>query len=140
MRKIYIINGPNLNYLGKREINIYGNLSFKNFLKKIKKKFLNINIKYYQTNSESKIINKLYYLNKKKNINGILLNAGAYSHTSLAISDCIKSIKIPIIEIHISNIFNRESIRTISLISKNCKGIIIGFGLKSYILGIYNFI
>ncbi|XBT18678.1 MAG: type II 3-dehydroquinate dehydratase [Candidatus Shikimatogenerans sp. Tcar] len=139
MKKIYIINGPNLNYLGKREINIYGILSFEKFLNLLKKKFKNINIKYYQTNSESKIINKLYYLNNKK-IKGILLNAGAYSHTSLAISDCIKSIKIPIIEIHISNIFNRNNIRKKSLLSKNCVGFISGFGLKSYILGIYNFI
>ncbi|XBT18521.1 MAG: type II 3-dehydroquinate dehydratase [Candidatus Shikimatogenerans sp. Tder] len=139
MEKIYIINGPNLNYLGKREINIYGTLSFKKFLVILNNKFKNINIKYYQTNSENKIINKLYYLNNKK-IKGILLNAGAYSHTSLAISDCIKSINIPIIEIHISNIFNRDKIRKISLISKNCIGIISGFGLISYILGIYYFI
>ncbi|WXB47399.1 MAG: type II 3-dehydroquinate dehydratase [Candidatus Shikimatogenerans sp. Tmey] len=139
MKKIYIINGPNLNFLGKREINIYGLLSFKKFLIILKKKFKTINIKYYQTNSESKIINKLYKLNKKK-IKGVLLNAGAYSHTSLALSDCIKAINIPVIEIHISNIFNREKVRNISLISKSCIGFIGGFGLKSYILGIYNFI
>ncbi|XBT18177.1 MAG: type II 3-dehydroquinate dehydratase [Candidatus Shikimatogenerans sp. Tser] len=137
---IYIINGPNFNYLGKREVNIYGNLSFKQILLKIKKKFKNIKIKYFQTNSESKIIDILYFLNKKKNIKGILLNAAAYSHTSLAISDCIKSIKIPIIEIHMSNIFKRSIIRNKSLISKNCKGIIIGLGINSYILGIYNFL
>ncbi|XCC45302.1 MAG: type II 3-dehydroquinate dehydratase [Candidatus Shikimatogenerans sp. Ttur] len=136
---IYIINGPNLNFIGKREIKIYGNKSFNCFYKKLKNKYKkNIKLKYFQTNSESKIINKLYKLNKK-NIYGILLNAAAYSHTSLSILDCIKSIKIPVIEIHISNIYKREKIRNISLISKNCKGIIVGFGLLSYDIALYYF-
>lgn len=134
MKKIIIINGPNLNLLGVREKDIYGNTSFNKYYNELKNKFPQIIIEYYQSNIEGEIINKLqevgfsYY--------AIILNAGAYTHTSLAIADAIKSIKTPVIEVHISNIFNREKIRHTSLISANCKGSISGFGLKSYELAI----
>ncbi|WP_212113123.1 type II 3-dehydroquinate dehydratase [Candidatus Shikimatogenerans silvanidophilus] len=142
-KKIIIINGPNLNFIGKREPILYGNISFEDFLKKLIKKYINIDIKYFQTNSEEKIINflqkeELYNDNKKNKI--ILLNAGAFSHTSLAIHDAIKSININVIEIHITNIFSREKIRNKSIISPACKGIICGFGLKSYELAINYFL
>ncbi|XBT18906.1 MAG: type II 3-dehydroquinate dehydratase [Candidatus Shikimatogenerans sp. AspAUS03] len=140
MKFIFIINGPNLNYLGKRENKIYGKINFNYYLNNIKKNIINFKIYYYQTNLENKIINKLFKLNYNKNCIGILLNAGGLSHTSLILLDCIKSINILIIEIHISNIYNRENIRSYSIISKGIKGIIIGLNLKSYLLGIYGII
>lgn len=138
MKNVVIINGPNLNILGKREINIYGNENFKKYLEKIKhfEFFKNFKIKYYQSNSEGKIINKLQDLGFNKNINGIILNAGAYSHTSLAIADSIKSIFVPVIEVHITNIYSREYFRHKSYISQFCKGVICGFGLNSYKLAL----
>ncbi|MDH3004518.1 MAG: 3-dehydroquinate dehydratase [Candidatus Shikimatogenerans sp. JK-2022] len=142
MNKIIIINGPNLNLIGIREKKIYGNNNIFKYLKKLKKIFLlkNIKLKIYNTNSESKIINILQILKIYKNkILGIIINAGAYSHTSLAISDTIKYLKennINIIEVHISNIYNRENFRHKSLISYNVTGIIIGLGLKVYELAI----
>ncbi|WP_185855467.1 type II 3-dehydroquinate dehydratase [Blattabacterium cuenoti] len=139
-KKITIINGPNLNLLGIREIDLYGSENFFDFLEKIKKKkyFSNIEIDYYQNNCEGKIINKLHNIGFKKS-NGIILNAGAYTHTSIGISDAIKTIITPVIEIHISNIYARENFRKKSFISHVCKGTIFGFGLKSYELGILSF-
>ncbi|WGH25808.1 MAG: 3-dehydroquinate dehydratase [Candidatus Shikimatogenerans bostrichidophilus] len=143
MKKIIIINGPNINNIGKREPKLYGKININKYFYKIKKKYLNknIKIKIYYYNSEGKIINKLHKieLNKEK-ILGIIINAGAYSHTSLALSDTIKYINSYIIEVHISNIFNREKIRHKSLISPFCNGIIIGLGLKVYEIGIISLI
>lgn len=138
-KKISIINGPNLNLLGKRETKIYGDKSFNDFLKELKKKelFSNIEIDYYQNNSEGKIIDILHDIGS--HCNGIIINAGAYTHTSIGIADAIKSISSPVIEIHISNIHSRESFRRISYLSPVCKGTIFGFGLKSYELGIISF-
>ncbi|WP_185876776.1 type II 3-dehydroquinate dehydratase [Blattabacterium cuenoti] len=139
MNKITIINGPNLNLLGKREPELYGNENFLDYLNKLRKKeiFSNIKIDYHQNNSEGKIIDLLHSLEFKTN--GIILNAGAYTHTSLGISDAIKSISTPVIEIHISNLYLRETFRRKSFLSPVCKGTIFGFGLKSYELGIISF-
>ncbi|MDH3004878.1 MAG: 3-dehydroquinate dehydratase [Candidatus Shikimatogenerans sp. JK-2022] len=141
MKKILIINGPNLNLIGKREKKIYGNKNIFYYLKKLKKNFFKKNIKILFTflNCEGEIINllqKLYI--KNKNLLGLIINVGAFSHTSLAISDTLKYIKkkIKIVEVHISNIFKREKIRHKSLISTYTNGIILGFGLKVYYLGI----
>lgn len=144
MKKILIINGPNIKYIGKREPNIYGNLNITKYFKNLKKKYKtnnNIKIKILNYNSESKIIDCLQQneINKKELL-GIIINAGAYSHTSLAIADTIRYLNIKIIEVHISNIFNREKIRHNSFISPYCKGIIIGFGLKGYEMAILNLI
>ncbi|WP_185872712.1 type II 3-dehydroquinate dehydratase [Blattabacterium cuenoti] len=137
MKKISIINGPNLNLIGQREIEIYGKDTFINYFNKIKKIFSNIELSYYQSNCEGKIIDCLHKIGFC--IDGILLNAGAYTHTSIGIADAIKSITTPVIEIHISNIFARESFRTKSFLSPVCKGTIFGFGLKTYELGILSF-
>ncbi|WP_185858472.1 type II 3-dehydroquinate dehydratase [Blattabacterium cuenoti] len=139
MKKIIIINGPNLNLLGKREPELYGSESFTEFLKKLKMKrpFSNMDIIYYQNNSEGKIIDILHSVGFQSN--GILLNAGAYTHTSIGIADAIKSISTPVIEVHITNIHSRESFRKKSFLSSVCKGTIFGFGLKSYELGIISF-
>ncbi|MDH3004999.1 MAG: 3-dehydroquinate dehydratase [Candidatus Shikimatogenerans sp. JK-2022] len=142
MKTIIIINGPNINLIGTREKEIYGKININYYLKKIKLRYIKkkINIKIYNTNSESKIIKYLQISKKyKKKILGIIINAGAYTHTSLAISDTIKyliSEEIKIIEIHISNIYNREDIRHKSLISPYCTGIIIGFGIIVYDISI----
>ncbi|WP_185857902.1 type II 3-dehydroquinate dehydratase [Blattabacterium cuenoti] len=138
MKQITIINGPNLNLLGIREPELYGNENFLDYLNKLKKKLsYEIDISYYQSNSEGKIIDILQNVGFKSD--GILLNAGAYSHTSIGISDAVKSISIPVIEIHISNIYSRESFRKKSYLSPVCNGTIFGFGLKSYELGIISF-
>ncbi|WP_185853281.1 type II 3-dehydroquinate dehydratase [Blattabacterium cuenoti] len=139
MKKITIINGPNLNLLGKREPELYGTENFLDYLNKIRKKklFSNIEILYYQNNSEGKIIDLLHTLGFQSD--GIVLNAGAYTHTSIGIADAIKSISAPVIEIHISNVHLRESFRKKSFLSPVCKGTIFGFGLKSYELGIISF-
>jgi len=138
MNKLIIINGPNLNLLGIREKDIYGNTSFNDYFIKLKNNFPNINIDYFQSNIEGEIINKLQEVGFS--YTGVILNAGAYTHTSLAISDAIKSITTPVVEVHISNIFNREKIRHTSLIAPNCIGSISGFGLKSYELAIKSFL
>jgi 3-dehydroquinate dehydratase-2 len=138
MNKLIIINGPNLNLLGVREKAIYGNTSFNDYFIKLKNNFPNINIEYFQSNIEGEIINKLHEVGFS--YNGIILNAGAYTHTSIAIADAIKSINTPVAEVHISNIFNREKIRHTSLIAPNCIGSISGFGLKSYELAIKSFL
>ena len=125
-----IINGPNLNLLGEREEAIYGNISFDDYLIKIKSEFPKINFDYYQSNIEGELINKLHELDNSYNI--ILLNAGGYTHTSVALTDAVAAIDIPVIEIHISNIYNREDFRKNSLLSHNCQGVVSGFGLASY--------
>lgn len=137
MKKISIINGPNLNLIGMRETNIYGKINFISFLNKIKKKYSCLKFFYYQSNYEGKIINFIHF-NKKTDC--IILNAGAYTHTSIAISDAIRSIKIPVLEVHISNIYKREFYRKKSFISPFCKGIICGFSLFSYELALLSFI
>ncbi|WP_378187941.1 type II 3-dehydroquinate dehydratase [Aquimarina sp. W85] len=134
--KILILNGPNLNLLGKRETAIYGHQSFETFFTKLQFDFKDIELAYQQSNIEGELITQIQ--NADQVFDGIVLNAGAYTHTSIAIGDAIKSISIPVVEVHISNTFNRESYRHTSFISPNAKGIIIGFGLKSYVLGIHS--
>lgn len=134
MKKILIINGPNLNLLGKRENTIYGDLSFEEYLINLRNKYPNIELDYFQSNIEGEIINKI-----QDAINGyvgIIINPGAYGHTSIAIADAIGGISTPTIEVHISNIYSRENFRHFTLLSAKCKGSISGFGLLSYELGI----
>ncbi len=135
--KIEIVNGPNLNLLGEREPEIYGNLTFEKYFEELKVKFPTIELSYFQSNVEGEIINRLHEL---RNIsNGIILNAGAYTHTSIAIGDAVAAIQIPVVEVHISNVFAREEYRHHSFITKHAKGLITGFGLKSYELALHNF-
>jgi 3-dehydroquinate dehydratase-2 len=136
--KISIINGPNLNLLGKREPEIYGNQDFETYFEKLKTKFPLVELSYYQSNVEGEIINKLQEVGFSHD--GIILNAGAYTHTSVAIGDCVKAITTPVVEVHISNTFSRENFRHQSYISPNANGVIIGFGLKSYELAIQSFV
>jgi len=128
--KIIIINGPNLNLLGKRELSIYGNVSFDDYLQKLIHEFPDFDIDYFQSNIEGELIDKLHEVGFTYNT--ILFNAGGYTHTSVSISDAIASISTPVIEIHISNIYAREEFRNKSLISANCKAVICGLGLDSY--------
>ena len=137
MKKIIIINGPNLNLLGQRETDIYGNKSFEDFFNDLKNKFSSVKIEYYQSNIEGEIIDKLQEVGFS--LDGIILNAAAYTHTSVGIADAIAAIKTPVIEVHISNIHSREEFRQNSLISKNVKGIVCGFGLQSYELALKAF-
>jgi len=132
--KIMIINGPNLNLLGVREKSIYGDQSFENYLTELRQRYSDIEIDYYQSNVEGEIINKLHEIGFS--IDGIILNAGGYTHTSIAIADAVKAIKVPVVEVHISNILAREEFRHISFISPNAMGSIMGFGLDSYRLAI----
>ena len=134
MKKIMIINGPNLNLLGTREVDIYGNISFESYLENLKKKYADVDIDFFQSNIEGELIDKIQDVGFS--YDGIVLNAAAYTHTSVGISDSIAAISSPVIEVHISNIHAREEFRSKSLISKNVKGIICGFGLKSYDLAI----
>ena len=131
---IAIINGPNLNLLGKREPNIYGSLTFDEYLISLKKEFKDIKFEYFQSNIEGEIIDQIHKVGFTSNF--ILINAAAYTHTSVAIGDAIKSITSPVIEIHISNTFSREDFRHKSYISPVAKGLIIGFGIDSYRLGV----
>jgi len=135
---LLILNGPNLNLLGQREPEVYGNQSFDSYFDELKLQFPSIQLDYFQSNVEGEIINKLQEV--CFSYDGILLNAGAYTHTSVAISDCVKAITSPVIEVHISNTFSRETFRHQSYISPNAKGVIIGFGLKSYTLAIQSFL
>jgi 3-dehydroquinate dehydratase II len=135
--KIIIINGPNLNMLGFREKSIYGDQSFENYLIKLNRNFPDVTIDYFQSNIEGEIINKLHEVGFS--IDGIILNAGAYTHTSIAIRDAIAGIKSPVVEVHISNILTREKFRHESIIGPVCRGSIMGFGLDSYRLGIESF-
>ncbi len=135
---IQIINGPNLNLLGVREKSIYGDASFETYLSELKNRFPQVNISYYQSNVEGEIINKLHEIGFS--FDGIVLNAGAYTHTSVAIADAIAAINTPVVEVHISNVHKREEFRHHSYLSANCKGVILGFGLDSYRLGIESLI
>ena len=132
--KILIINGPNLNLLGVREKSIYGDQSFETYLEDLRQRFSDIVIDYFQSNVEGEIINKLHEVGFT--IDGIILNAGGYTHTSVAIADAVKAIKVPVVEVHISNILAREEYRHISFISPNAFGSIMGFGLDSYRLAV----
>ena len=131
---IQIINGPNINLLGKREPSIYGAVSFENYLQQLKAKYPEIEIGYYQSNVEGEMINRLHEVGFS--CDGIILNAGAYTHTSIALQDAIRAITAPVIEVHISNVHAREEFRHKSMISCACKGVICGFGLDSYRLGV----
>lgn len=134
MRKIQIINGPNLNLLGVREPGIYGNNSFESYLPALRALFPDVQIDYYQSNIEGEMINKMQEVGF--GYNGIVLNAGAYTHTSIALLDCIRSLRCPVVEVHISNVHQREEFRHHSMISSGCKGVICGFGLQGYELAI----
>ena len=136
--KIQIINGPNLNLLGTRETGIYGNESFEDFLQKLTEKYTSIEFNYFQSNVEGEIINELQ--KASLTMNGIILNAGAYTHTSIAIGDAVAAIKIPVIEVHISNIEAREDFRKYSHISAKCAGTVFGFGMKGYLLAVESFL
>ena len=132
--KIQIINGPNLNLLGTREPGIYGSSSFDQYLPQLQTRYPDVEIAYYQSNIEGELINKMQEVGFS--CDGIVLNAGAYTHTSVALHDCIRSLKCPVIEVHISNVHQREAFRHHSFISSACKGVICGFGLDSYRLAV----
>lgn len=134
MQRIQIINGPNLNLLGKREPSVYGNESFEEYFSSLKIKYPQINIDYFQSNHEGEIIDKLHQIGF--DVDGIVLNAGAFTHTSVAIADAIRAIKSTVVEVHISNVFQREEFRHHSFLSPVCKGIISGFGMDSYRLAL----
>lgn len=136
--KICIINGPNLNLLGKREPEVYGNQTFEAYFDTLKSKFPSIEFYYFQSNIEGELISKIQEVGFT--YDGIILNAGAYTHTSIGIGDAVKAITSPVIEVHISNTFGREEFRHQSYISGNAKGVILGFGLKSYELAIESFL
>ncbi len=138
MKKLIIINGPNINLLGKREPEIYGNQTFQDYFKTLQLKFPNVELEHYQSNIEGEIINKLQKVGFS--YSGIILNAAAYTHTSVGIADAVKAIKTPVIEVHISNTFSREAFRHQSYISPNAKGVILGFGLQSYQLALQSFL
>ncbi|MDR6941508.1 type II 3-dehydroquinate dehydratase [Mucilaginibacter pocheonensis] len=133
---IQIINGPNLNLLGIREKSIYGNTNFDTYLDELRKHYANITINYYQSNVEGEIINKLHEIGFS--FDGIVMNAGAYTHTSIAIADAIAAINTPVIEVHISNVYKREEFRHSSMLAASCKGVIAGFGMDSYRLAVEN--
>ena len=135
---IYIINGPNLNLLGIREKSIYGEQGFESFFEELKTQYPAVNLYYYQSNVEGELINKLHEIGFTAN--GIILNAGGYTHTSVAIADAIAGITSPVIEVHISNVYAREEYRHVSLMAKSCKGVSSGFGLASYKLALDSFL
>jgi 3-dehydroquinate dehydratase-2 len=135
--KIIIINGPNLNLLGKREPEIYGLHSFEDYFKELQNKFSALDLYYFQSNIEGEIIDKLHEVGF--GYDGIILNAAAYTHTSVGIGDAVKAVSTPVIEVHISNVHAREEFRHHSYIAANAKGIIVGFGLKSYDLAVKSF-
>lgn len=136
--KLLIVNGPNLNLLGKRETSIYGSQSFEQFFDELKKRYPDVELTYYQSNVEGEIVNKLHEAGFS--LDGIVLNAGAYTHTSVAIHDAIAGIKTPVIEVHISNVYGREEFRHKSLITSKCVGLLTGFGLEGYAMAINYFI
>ena len=138
MKKIIIINGPNLNLLGKREPEVYGTESFEKFIKSLKVDFSCFSIEYFQSNIEGEIIDKLHEIGFT--YDGIILNAAAYTHTSVGIGDAVKAISTPVIEVHISNTYSREEFRHNSFISANAKGVILGFGYQSYKLALQSFL
>lgn len=135
--KIIIINGPNLNLLGTREPEVYGSESFESYFETLQNQFNTMQLSYYQSNIEGELISKLQEVGF--NHDGIIINAGAYTHTSIGIADAIKAITTPVVEVHISNTFSRETFRHQSFISPHAKGVIIGFGLKSYALALQSF-
>ena len=136
--KIIIINGPNLNLLGRREPEVYGSLTFEKYFTTLQIQFPTVDLSYYQSNIEGELIGKIQEFGFS--YDGIILNAGAYTHTSIGIGDAIKAISTPVVEVHISNTFSRESFRHQSYISGNAKGVILGFGLKSYELAVQSFL
>ena len=138
MKKLIIINGPNLNLLGKREPAIYGSHTFNEFLDEIKTKYPDVQLTYYQSNIEGELIDKLQEVGFS--YDGIILNAAAYTHTSIGLGDAVKAIETPVVEVHISNTFAREEFRHQSFISPNARGVILGFGLQSYELAIQSFL
>ena len=136
--KLIIINGPNLNLLGKREPKVYGNETFEDYFTQLKSKFNELELEYYQSNIEGELIGKLQEVGFT--YDGIILNGAAYTHTSVGIGDAVKAIETPVVEVHISNTFKREDFRHVSYISSGAKGVILGFGLKSYDLAVQSFI
>ncbi len=136
--KLSIINGPNLNLLGTREPGIYGSETFEHFFQKLRKEYETIDFDYFQSNVEGELINEIQH--SAQRMDGIILNAGGYTHTSVAIGDAIAAVKIPVVEVHISNVEAREEFRKLSHISAKCVGTISGFGLKSYLLAVESFI
>ncbi|MGM9798349.1 MAG: type II 3-dehydroquinate dehydratase [Parabacteroides sp.] len=138
MKKIQIINGPNLNLLGKREPTVYGNSSFEDYLETLRARYPECEIAYYQSNVEGEMINKIHEVGFT--YDGIVLNAGAYTHTSIALHDAIKAVTTSVVEVHISNVHARESFRHVSMLSAACKGVILGFGLDSYRLAVESFL
>jgi 3-dehydroquinate dehydratase-2 len=137
MKRIQIINGPNLNLLGKREPSVYGNQSFEAYFDELKTQYPQVELSYFQSNVEGEIVNKLHEVGF--DFDGIIINAGAYTHTSIAIADAVRAIKTPAIEVHISNVYQRESYRHSSYLSEVCRGCILGFGLDSYRLAVESF-
>ncbi len=133
--KILILNGPNLNLLGKREPEIYGSQTFEDYFTKLQFHFKEVELDYFQSNIEGELIDKLH-LSENEGFNAVILNAGAYTHTSIGIGDAVSGINTPVIEVHISNVMDREEFRHVSYISKNAAGVISGFGLKGYELAI----
>ncbi|MEY8019937.1 type II 3-dehydroquinate dehydratase [Muriicola sp. SD30] len=138
MKKIIIINGPNLNLLGKREPDVYGATSFEDYFSKLQMTYKDLQLAYFQSNIEGELIDKLQEVGFS--YDGIILNAAAYTHTSVGIGDAVKAIETPVVEVHISNTFAREDFRHVSYISAGAKGVILGFGLKSYDLAIRSFL
>lgn len=132
--RIQIINGPNINLLGKREPSIYGSVTFEDYLTGLREKYKDIEISYFQSNIEGEMIDCIQQTGFE--VDGIILNAGAYTHTSIALQDAIRSVTAPVIEVHISNVHSRESFRHVSMIAGACKGVICGFGLDSYRLAV----
>lgn len=140
MSRILIINGPSLNLLGIRQPEIYGRVSMEDYLRALQADYPAVEIEYFQSNHEGDIIDKLHEAGFDGDLNGIVLNAGAYTHTSLAIADAIRAIERPVVEVHISNVQSREPVRRVSLISEACRGVIAGFGMDSYRLAIESLI
>ncbi|AXT55355.1 type II 3-dehydroquinate dehydratase [Aquimarina sp. MMG015] len=136
--KLLLLNGPNLNLLGKREPGIYGSQTFEDFFSELQMRFKDVELGYFQSNIEGELITKIQEANDT--FDGVILNAGAYTHTSIGIGDAIKAVDVPVIEVHISNTFSREEFRHQSYISPNAKGVILGFGLQSYALAIQSFL
>ena len=134
MKKVAIINGPNLNLLGVREKSIYGDTSFNSYFAGLKSRFENVELTYFQSNCEGSIIDEIHRVGF--DVDGIVLNAGAYTHYSIAIADAIRAVKAPVVEVHISNVHSREEYRHVSMIAPACRGVIAGFGLKSYDLAV----
>ena len=138
MKKIIIINGPNINLLGKREPETYGNKSFDSYMQELIAEFTDLDLTSFQSNVEGEIINKIHEVGFS--LDGIVLNAGGYTHTSVAIADAIGAVETPVLEVHISNVYAREEYRHQSLMAKNCKGVIAGFGVDSYKMAVASFI